>query len=272
VALNFNVQWIHGAANCAASTDPRIQTHALDPDTFVLRESKCLSFEAPFLYLLAGSQRAFLLDTGARPESGPLPVRETVTRLLSGRNLDHVAGHSHSHGDHLFADEQFRGRPRTRVAPVDSPAAIRAFYGLSGWPDGSASLDLGGRKLTIFPIPGHEPHHIAVFDQRTGILLTGDVLYPGMLTVRTADWGEYKKSAKRLADFANANPVAHVLGAHIEMTKTPKVAFPLGTRFQPNEHVLQLGKQHVIELNQVCESLGPTPVRTVRDDFILTPQ
>ena len=39
-------------------------------------------------------------------------------------------------------------------------------------------------------------------------------------------------------------PVAHVLGAHVEMSTTPKTVHPYGTTYQPNEHAPQLSAAH----------------------------
>ena len=99
--------------------------------------------------------------------------------------------------------------------------------------------------------------------------LTGDTLYPGLLTVR--DWPAYRRSANRLADFVANLPVSHVLGAHIEMKKTPKEMYPLGSKFQPDEHPLPLTKKHVEAWRQACEALGGTPRRDVHDEFIIEP-
>src|SRR4051794_13394084 len=52
------VRWIHGAADCHHSTDPPIQVVEYDADTFVLRQSKCVDFEAPFMYLLFATDTA----------------------------------------------------------------------------------------------------------------------------------------------------------------------------------------------------------------------
>jgi hydroxyacylglutathione hydrolase len=115
--------WIHGAPDCAASTDPALQTFKFDDNTFILRQSKCLDFEAPFLYLLFGSRKAFLLDTGAQsPPGHPVPVRDTVRALIQewqdehGRpTLELIVAHSHSHGDHVAGDAQFESQPNTHV-------------------------------------------------------------------------------------------------------------------------------------------------------------
>lgn len=38
--------------------------HLLCKDTWAIRQAKCATFEAPFLYLLKGETRALLIDTG----------------------------------------------------------------------------------------------------------------------------------------------------------------------------------------------------------------
>ncbi len=50
-----SVARIHGAPDCGRTTDPLVQVHPLDEDTFVLRVSKCSSFEGNVLYLLLGA-------------------------------------------------------------------------------------------------------------------------------------------------------------------------------------------------------------------------
>ncbi|MCP6379482.1 hypothetical protein NL466_27720, partial [Klebsiella pneumoniae] len=54
----LNVNWIHGSANCAQNTDPEWQVHAYNPTLHVLRQNKCRTFEAPFVYLLQGTTSA----------------------------------------------------------------------------------------------------------------------------------------------------------------------------------------------------------------------
>jgi hydroxyacylglutathione hydrolase len=258
-----------------ASVDPPLQVHALDGDTFILRQSKCLSFEAPFLYLFFGTERAILFDTGAQPVAGrQLPLREIVSGLVSdwsarnGRTIDLVIAHTHGHEDHIFGDDQFAGQPRTTIVPPTLDG-VRAFFGLADGPEGSAVFDLGGRPLTLIPTPGHEPSHIAVYDGRTGILVSGDVFYPGFLYVR--DWAAYRASIDRLARFAAAHPVTYLLGCHIEMTRAPGVPYPSGTTYQPEEHDLHLFPRHLTELAAALAILGDQPVRKVFDDFIVEP-
>jgi hydroxyacylglutathione hydrolase len=147
-------------------------------------------------------------------------------------------------------------------------SAVQSHFGLP-WPDGQADLDLGGRRLTVFPIPGHEASHIAAYDSRTKALLTGDMLYPGVLTVR--DWPAYRRSAARLKSFADRHEVSRVLGSHIEMKNRPRDVYAVGTTFQPDEHPLPLEAAHIGELHAACEAMGDDPHIDVRDDFVIRP-
>ncbi len=90
------VAWIHGAADCKHSTDPLIQVHKFDDDTFVLRVSKCFSFEGNFIYLLFGDSKAVMFDTGGSPsppttfnQGKALPVRQTVDGIISDWQTRH---------------------------------------------------------------------------------------------------------------------------------------------------------------------------------------
>jgi hydroxyacylglutathione hydrolase len=54
----------------------------------------------------------------------------------------------------------------------------------------------------------------------TGILLTGDSVYPGWLYV--TDFPAFKASIHRLAAFTEGKAISHVQGNHIEQIRTPR--------------------------------------------------
>ena len=260
------VSWMHGSANCGANADPEVQVHSYNATTIIIRQNKCRTFEAPFIYVLLGSDKALVLDSGA---TNTVTLRDTIRPLIGSRQM--VVAHSHAHGDHVAGDSRFNGQPSTTVVATNR-AAVQAAFGITNWPTDLGSIDLGGRVLDVVAIPGHEATHIALYDRETGLLLTGDSLYPGLLFIN--DWTTYRTSINRLAQFAAARPIAHVLGAHIEMTATPKVNYPYGTTFQPNEHVLQLTAANLAELDAALTALGPTPPANpvAHDDFVIDPQ
>ncbi len=259
------VGWMHGSQSCGADTDPEVQVHAYNATTHILRQNKCRTFEAPFVYVLQGTTSALVLDTGA---TTTITLRDTVRGLIGTKPL--TVAHSHAHGDHVAGDARFSGQPNTTVVGT-TRAAVQAAFGITMWPMGTGTIDLGGRVLDVLAIPGHEQTHIAIYDRQTGLLLTGDTLYPGLLFIN--DWTMYRISIGRLAQFVATHPIAHVLGAHIEMTSTPKLNYAYGTTYQPMEHVLQLTAANVLELDTALTALGATPPANpvTYDHFVIDP-
>ena len=56
-----------------------------------------------------------------------------------------------------------------------------------------------------------------------------------------------------MVEFTATRPVAHILGCHIERSLDPFVDYPTGTKYQPGEHSLELGRRHLLELLAVLE-------------------
>ena len=265
--------WIHGSEDCASNPDPPIDVFAFDATTYVLRQSKCIHFEAPFIYVLIGDHTVFVQDTGATAEADRFPLYRVIRDLVdqrqraTGKELRVLVTHSHSHGDHTAGDAQFQGQPR--VALVEPTAqAVRKQFGFAQWPQGQATLDLGGRALVVVPILGHQEESLAVYDQETGWLLTGDTLYPGRLYVN--DWAEYKASIGRLVEFSRTHPISAVMGTHIEISATGEL-FPPGSTFQPNEAPLALTVGDLLLLNARLAKSGDEATELKMDKFAVVP-
>lgn len=261
-------RWTDQSPDCERA--PAFRVHEYNPTFFILRQSGCTHFEKPFLYLLLGSKEALLVDTGAPGADAAKTVGELVRRKSpQGANpLPVLVIHSHGHGDHTASDAALRSRVATRVIDAQ-PQAIMQFFGLKTWPVEIAQYDLGDRVVDILPIPGHDKASVAIYDRRTGILLTGDTLYPGRLYVR--DTPAFVASIDRLIDFTRQRSVSHILGAHIENTRTPFVDYPEGTTFQPDEHVLELGRAHLLELQDALRQMGNHLERRSLRDFTIWP-
>ena len=263
-------KWQVSGPDCPAH--PAFEVQPYNDDLYILRESGCSNYEKPFLYLLFGADKALLLDTGA----GTTDVVDVVGRVIDawlgrhGRDgIDLVVAHTHAHGDHTAGDEQFRRRPRTEVVAT-SPEAVSAFFGFRHWPEEPETYDLGGRVLDVLAIPGHEPSSIAIYDRQTGVLFTGDTLYPGRLYVRDAP--AFARSIARLVEFTRGKVVAHVLGNHIEQTRTPYLDYPVGTVHQPDEHALELGRAQLLELDEALRAMHGDVRRMAFRDFTVWPK
>lgn len=266
--------WNNGADDCDNNQDPAIEVFQFDAATYILRQNKCVSFEAPFIYVLFGNHTVFVQDTGATADPALFPLYETVRQLVAkweqagGRKMRMLVTHSHSHGDHTAADAQFRNKPGTLLIEPEAHA-VSGHFGFTDWPRGRAEIDLGERKLLVIPVPGHQEESVAVYDTRTQWLLTGDTVYPGVVYVK--DWDAYRASIRRLATFAQANRVSAVMGSHIEMTRTPGKAYPIGSTFQPDEAPLPLTVQDLLQLNEQLVRAGATPKTITMPSMIVSP-
>jgi glyoxylase-like metal-dependent hydrolase (beta-lactamase superfamily II) len=262
--------WINGLHD-----EPQMQVQQYDADTFVIRQSIRTNFEAPFIFLFLGPERALLIDTGA----GGLLIRPTIDKVIADwtaskgtPELPLLVAHSHAHGDHIAGDSEFADRPNTTVVG-HSPEAVASFFHIEHWPEDTASINLGGREIDIIPMPGHEPAEIALFDRRTRLLLTGDALYPGRLYVRAdAEFDAYRTSIDRVANYTRDLHVSWILGNHIEMTRTPGRDYAMHIPIHPDEHVLQLPYSALLELEKSVDAMGNEPRLDIHRDFILYPR
>ena len=272
-AGSLDVSWIHGAPARRRPSDPPIQVHRYDEHTVILRQSKSVHYEAPFLYLLFGNERALLLDTGATADPAKFPLRATIDHLVGEWLTRHpreayelVVAHTHGHGDHVAADAQFDGRPGTTVVSRELDA-VRQHFGFTSWPEQIVPFDLGGRVLEITGSPGHHRAAITVYDPWTGFLLTGDTVYPGRLYV--SDFPQFLASLDRMTALAGQRAVTHVLGCHIEMTRRPGRDYPIGSTYQPAEPPLEMTAAQLGEIRAAAASVASKRGIHRFDDFII---
>jgi len=263
------VSWRTGGPKCMEQAE--WQVHEYNEDLYILRESGCVHYEKPFLYLIFGKDKAMLMDTGAGTTELAGFVDQLIARWCERKkrpSIPLMVMHSHGHGDHVARDSQFRNKSGVEFVPAEVEAVKKAFS-IRNWPEDIGSIDLGGRMIDVIPIPGHHPVAIALYDRRTALLMPGDNVYPGRLYI--TDWVAFGKSTQRLIDFTQGRLVSHILGCHIEQTTTPYLEYPIGSIFQPKEHVLELSRGDLIELNDVLRDLKDTPKRVALRSMTIYP-
>jgi hydroxyacylglutathione hydrolase len=255
-----------------SAQEPAFQAQPIDGNTIVIRQSIRTTFEAPFLYLLFGQEKALLIDTGAEGGNPSAEIDRLIGDWLAANGRKEIAlvvMHSHGHSDHVSADAGFAGRANTTVVG-HSADDVASFFEIRSWPEGSASFDLGGRMVDILPTPGHHPSHVMVFDRATGILFSGDAVYPGRLYFQCGKASEYLASIDRLIDFSATRNVRWLLGGHIEMTTAPGQAFsPNAAR--PNERALELPPSILPKIRNALADIADRPRVTPHDEFVLFP-
>lgn len=158
------------------------------------------------VYLIKGSERALLLDTGM----GICNIEPLVRELWPG---ELTVVNCHRHFDHTGNNWRFR-----EVLIADEPGAVRqAKEGcpkeplknqidpdmfLFDYPEGfdpedywirpftaktvedGHVFDLGGRKVKLLYTPGHLEDHLMLYDMREKILFSGDMIYLGAIYVQ----------------------------------------------------------------------------------------
>jgi hydroxyacylglutathione hydrolase len=263
---SMDVHWNEGSPNCAKSPQMALQVHPYNSRMFILRENLCSTFEAPFLYLLVGSAKALLVDTGDISDPKTMPLADTVMKLLPGEGtakLPLLVVHTHRHLDHRAGDAQFRDFSTVQVVGFDLDS-VRRYYRFANWPDGMAEISLGDRTVDAIPTPGHNETEVSFYDRETGLFLSGDFLMPARLLVDNSS--VYLASAERVAAFVKDRPVSFVLGGHIEQNAAGEL-YPWESRYHPGEHVLQMTKDDLLALPGALRSFNG--IYTVRGKFTM---
>jgi len=251
----MDFRWNEGAEDCKASPQAPLEVHAYNQATFILRENLCATFEAPFMYLLIGSAKALLIDTGDVADPNQMPLAKTVMHLLLGdgtRKLPLLVVHTHRHLDHRAGDGQFKHLSNVQVVGFDIDS-VRRFYKFNDWPNGLARIDLGDRTVDAIPTPGHNETEVSFYDRNTGLFFSGDFLMPGRLLIDDASAD--LASAKRVAAFVRDRPVTFVLGGHIELD-TAGETFPWQSQYHPHEHALPMTKNDLLALPAAIASFN----------------
>ncbi len=244
---SLGMHWNEGAADCKANPQPPLEVHPFNPQTYILRENPCATFEAPFMYLLVGSSRALLIDTGDVADPNQMPLAKTVMNLLpesGAAKLPLLVVHTHRHLDHRAGDGQFQGLPNVQVVGYDLDS-VKRYYHFTDWPNGVARIDLGGRIVDVIPTPGHNETHVAFYDRNTALFFSGDFLMPGRLLID--DTKADIASARRVSAFVRDRPVSYVLGGHIEFNAAGD-PYTWGASDHPNEHALEMKKADLLAL------------------------
>lgn len=138
-----------------------------------------------FCYLLLGSEKAMLIDTGY----GEGNIREIAEDIT---DLPIVIVNTHGHCDHVggnfYWNECCCGVNASADVASGAPQEFLDYF-WSNMPkdfiwhevgDGDA-FELGGRKLEVFSMQSHATSGIALLDKKNRWLFTGDEIDPGQV-------------------------------------------------------------------------------------------
>jgi cyclase len=144
--------------------------------------------------VVLGARGALAIDSGNDLDEG----RALAGFIRAqGRRPDRLAL-THGHGDHILGSGAFEEAeifahlltpevmraqiPPTAARTGESTAAVAASL---GWPSvtftGELRLDLGGKRVRIFPTPGHSPDGVAIYLVEDRVLFAGDTVVTGIV-------------------------------------------------------------------------------------------
>ncbi|HZQ70992.1 MAG TPA: MBL fold metallo-hydrolase [Terriglobales bacterium] len=217
------------------------EVYRIRPGVFSIYEPH--QYEEVISYLILGSKRALLLDTGLGIGDMRAVVRKLtllpVSVLNSHTHYDHIgdnwqfdeilgldndysrrnaAGAKHDELRDAVINERFCGNLPEGFKPENY--SIPEFKVTRHVKDGEV-IDLGERQLQVLATPGHTPDSLCLLDKGNRLLFSGDTFYAGpiFLYVPETNVADYAKSVARLA--AMASQVDLVLPSHNFPAESP---------------------------------------------------
>lgn len=220
----------------------------IDKDTFAISEYK--HWEETHCYLLRGTERAVLIDTGL----GIANIKEVVDSLTL---LPVIAVTTHVHWDHIGGHQYFgniavheaekdwlsvkfpiplqtvKKNLMCRYCDFPKDFSIDNYKIFNGTPDkifcDKDCIDLGNRKLIVIHTPGHSPGHCCFYELDRKYLYSGDLVYSGCLDVfyPTTDPQQFFQSIKKIQtlEITRILPGHHQLHIPIEIIERIEKGF-----------------------------------------------
>lgn len=219
-----------------------------DDTTYIISEYR--HPEETHCYLLTGSERCLLIDTGLGIGNIYDEVRrltdKPVTAVATHIHWDHIGGHRYFSDFYAHKAELdwLSGKFPLSVQAVRDMLTDRcelpegfdasAYEIFQGRPtkalSGGEIIDLGDRKIQVLHTAGHSPGHICFWEAERGYIFTGDLIYKGTLFAYypSTDPAAYLQSLEAVA----ALPAKRLFPAHHSLDIHPEIAVRMCDAFR----------------------------------------
>lgn len=173
--------------------------------------------------ILDSRDGAIVIDTGPSKRFGDSLA--ALARELTGKDIARVYL-THFHPDHIFGNQSFDAAriaaPEGVITGLQQTGASFSdamYYIARDWMRGTELVlpttiakdgieAFGGRKLHLRTLSGHTASDLAIFDETSGTLITGDLAFLDRApTTPHADIATWRKSLDLLASMPHANLV-----------------------------------------------------------------
>lgn len=199
-------------------------------DTWRIRENVGAGV---YMFLLAGRDRALLIDNGY----GTLDLKAVAAELCGGKEL--VSCVTHGHIDHALGspqlgtvychsadfplyEETLAGEEwREIMAGAGKPVSGKIENGLLPL-ENVDGIELGGRTVRWFPVPGHTPGSVVYWDEKYSTVFDGDSA-PNMAWLflpESLPLGEYAESLKNYIGFLKEHGIDRRYICHTDKVMT----------------------------------------------------
>ncbi len=220
----------------------------IDEKTHIISEYR--HWEETHCYLLEGDDWALLIDTGLGICDISAEVKKLtdkpVTAVATHIHWDHIGGHKYysdfyAHeaelnwlsGEFPLSMETIHGMVVDRC-DLSNGYDVATYQFFQGMPtrvlhDGD-TIELGGREITVLHTPGHSPGHMCFWEDATGYLFTGDLVYKDTLFAYypSTDPQAYLQSLEKIA----ALPARRVFPAHHTVEIQPEILIRMRDAFR----------------------------------------
>lgn len=221
----------------------------VDDNTYIISEYR--HWEETHSYLLIGTERSLLIDTGlgicnVYDEVAKL-TDKPVTAIATHIHWDHIGGHKYFSDFYTHAEElgwlngEFPLSIETIKEYVTEGCDLPEDYDVDdyvffqGIPTkilfGGETIDIGQRSIEVLHTPGHAPGHMCFWEANRGYLFTGDLVYKeDKLTAYfpSTDPEAYLHSLEKIAEL----PVTSVFPAHHTLDIKPEILLRMRDAFR----------------------------------------
>lgn len=246
------------------------------------------NYQEVISYLILGTEKAILFDTGMGFDSISKTVKEItklpITVINSHSHYDHIGG-NHEFNNIMSLNTNFtlnaskNGVDHEFLKPELAKSALcynmlpttidttnyKIYpYKISNFIKDGQIIDIGQRKIEIISIPGHTPDAIALLDNESGYLWSGDTFYEGGIYLFSdgTNLNQYSESTKKLANVSSN--LKKVFPAHNSPISNPGRLIELENSF--SQVLAGTRKAEEKEAEEILDSENKNMVLTFKFD------